>query len=170
MLDFAKLLKDVRSKGMECNVGGKSVFRYTISTPAHKFESVIADMGSGRLVELTARDSFDDRLAAFLLARLAKCEPPGLRSKTIRVINTPFPEPWSFSAVVIVPPIVAKRFEHESAVLQKRTYWAVPAFDGEFADMADGASFWHELGRKDGWRIVVVRWNRTRKLECDFDT
>jgi hypothetical protein len=64
---------------------------------------------------------------------------------------------------------VARRFEHESVLLQRLTYWVVPAFSGEFADRAGGAAFWHQLRRKDGWRSVVVRWDRSRKTQPVFD-
>lgn len=61
-------------------------------------------------------------------------------------------------------PCVAKRFEHESPALMRVTYWIVPAFDGEFDDGADGATFWHQLRRKDGWKLEVIRWDRERKV------
>ncbi len=85
------------------------------------------------------------------------------------MVAAAFPEPWAFDALVVAPPAVAKRFEHKSAVLQRVTNWVVPAFDGEFADRADGATFWHQLYRKDGWRSVVVRWDRSRKARPVFD-
>jgi hypothetical protein len=140
-----------------------------ILTETDKFESVIEDIGGGRMVELTARDSFDERLAEFLLDQVGRLELPGVLTRTIRVVPVVFPEPWRFGALVVAPPRVAKRFERESTVLQRVTYWVVPSFDGEFTDRADAAGFWHQLNRKDGWRSPLVRWDRSRKTRPVFD-
>jgi len=166
--DFATTLREVQPDVVVCFVGGHEVFRFQQVTPAHTFESVVKEV-DGRLIELTARDSFDERLAAFLLDMAAEVGLPGPRIRTIRVAATEFPPPWEFGAIVVVPPEIAKRFEQESGALQRFTYWLLPAFDGEFTDGADGAAFWHQLGRKDGWRSVVVRWDRSRKTRPVFD-
>jgi hypothetical protein len=167
--DVAAELRAVQPDGEWVALGRHQVYRFRIETPAHTFESVVADAGAGRLVQLTARDSFDERLAVFLLDQVLGAELPGPRSRTIRVAEAAFPGPWRFEAVVVAPPPVARRFEGQSAALQRATYWAVPAFAGEFADRAGGAAFWHQLGRKDGWRSVVVRWDRPRKTRPVFD-
>jgi len=169
MADLAATLQEIQPDGTTAVLGRHQVFHFRTLTPAHTFESVVKDVGSGRLVELTARDSFDERLAEFLLDQVEKLVLPGLFTRTIRVVPTVFPAPWLFDALVVTPPRVAKRFEHQSAVLQRVTYWVVPAFDGEFADRADVAEFWHELDRKDGRRSVVVRWDRSQKTRPVFD-
>ncbi|WP_439631842.1 hypothetical protein [Gemmata sp.] len=168
MADLASTLREVRPDVAVDIVGGQEVFRFRQVTPAHTFEAVVKDVG-GRMIELTARDSFDERLAAFLLDTAADVGLPGPRARTIRVVAAEFPPPWEFGAVVVVPPVIAKRFEHESAVLRRVTYWVLPAFAGEFTDGADGSAFWHQLERKDGWRSVVVRWDRSRKTRPVFD-
>ena len=168
MADLATTLREVQPDVAVGIVGGHEVFRFQQVTPAQTFEAVVKEV-DGRLIELTARDSFDERLAAFLLDMAAQVGLPGPRARTIRVAAAQFPPPWEFGAVVVVPPVVAKRFEHESTALQRVTYWVVPAFAGEFTNGADGAAFWHQLGRKDGWRSVVVRWDRSRKTQPVFD-
>lgn len=167
-MDCPASLHRVRPDGEVVAVGGHQAFRYRTATPAHTYHSVVAAVG-GRLVELTARDSFDEQLAVFLLDTVAGLTLPGPRSRFIRVFPADFPVPWSFSAVVVVPPVVARRFEHESPALRRIVYWSVPAFDGEFADRTDGAAFWHQIRRKDGWRSVVVRWDRSPKSRPVFD-
>src|SRR5690606_38214313 len=59
-------LQKVQPVGWIATIGTHQVFRYSVVTPAHAFEAVVAELGD-RVVELTARDSFDERLAAFLL-------------------------------------------------------------------------------------------------------
>ena len=167
--DLNVILREIRPELTVATLGSYPVVRWSTATPAHSFESVISDWSEGRFVELTARDSFDERLAEFLLDQLAEVDLAILHPDKIKVLRAVFPERWLFKAIVLVPPAIAKRFEHESETLQRVTYWAVPAFDGEFADLADGSTFWHQLYRKDGWRSVVVNWNRSRKLQPDFD-
>jgi hypothetical protein len=167
--DLVAELLVVRPDAAATTLGGHEVFRVRDETPAHRFESVIKRLDGSRLIELTARDSFDARLAKFLLDRAAEVELPTRGSVTIRVFPIRFPARWTFECVVVAPPRVAKRFEHESVSLRRATYWVVPAFQGEFDDRAGGDAFWHQLGRKDGWRSVVVRWDRSRKTRPVFD-
>ena len=47
--------------------------------------------------------------------------------------------------------------------------WAFPAFDGEFHDGQAGQAFWHQLGRKDGWRFHAIDWSRRRKTAPFYD-
>lgn len=167
-MDILAEVQNVVPAAAEAVVGRHGVVRFTRTTPAHRFEAVLAEVG-GRLIELTARDSYDERLAEFLLDRAAEIDLPGPRARSIRVAPAEYPAPWAFTAVVIVPPAIAQRFEHESAALSRVTYWVVPAFDGEFADGAAGDVFWHQLQRKDGWRSDVIRWDRARKTSPVFD-
>jgi hypothetical protein len=126
------------------------------------------DLG-GRLIELTARDSYDERLAAFLLNAVIRVGLPGVRSFKVRVVGAEYPPPWEFDDIVIVPPAIARRFDHESAALRRVTYWVVPAFGGEFADGDEGGAFWRRIRRNDGWHVMVVRWDRNRKVRRTFD-
>ncbi len=169
MADLELALQEVHREGKSVTLGRHRVFRFRTSTPAHVFESLVMQFDDRRLVELTSRDGFDERLAVFLLDEVADLKLPAISSTTIQVAAATFPKPWSFDAVVIVPPSVANRFEHQSPVLRRVTYWVVPAFDGEFADGADGVEFWHQLGRKDGWRSVVVQWDRSKKTQPVYD-
>lgn len=169
MDEFLPDLLRLHEEGKLSSFGNYRVFQFQIETPAHSFESVVSELGDGRLVELTARDSYDSRLAEFLLDKAHRVELPGMRARTIRVIPSTFPAPWQFDCFVIVPPTLAKRFEHESVVLQRATYWIVPAFIGEFVDRADSKAFWHQLRRKDGWKSVVIRWDRQKKTRPVFD-
>src|SRR5262249_49033332 len=121
-------------------------------------------------IELTTRDSFDEVLARLILDRVEVQHLPTHGSGKIRVVPVEFPEPWGFDCLVIVPPRVAGRFRHRSKQLRVATYWVGPAFRGEFEDGDSGDEFWHQIYRKDGWRVVVVRWDRSRKTRPVFDT
>jgi hypothetical protein len=146
-------------------LGKHQVFRHTREVPAHKYESVIKALDGPRLIELTARDSFDDRLAKFLLDSLKPQDLPAPSSRRIQVFAATFPKPWSFECTVVVPPKIAQRFEHESVRLKRITYWIVPAFAFEFRDGEDGDGFWLQIRRRDGWNVSVIRWDRFRKTK-----
>src|SRR5262245_28828147 len=124
MADLAAALRELHPNLTPATLGGHDVFHFRTVTAADVFESVVGDIGGGRLAELTARDSFHKRLAGFLLDRVAEVDLPGLQARTIRVLPVTFPRPWRFESVVVAPPRVAKRFEHESAALRRITYWA----------------------------------------------
>ncbi len=150
-------------------LGQHEVFRHHDETPGHRYDAVIKFLAGPRLLELTARDSFDQRLAGFLLDRIDLQALPGLRSRRIHVFAVQFPAPWLFETIVLVPPAIAQRFEHESIPLRRATYWAFPAFAWEFRDGEDGEGFWHQVQRRDGWNVIVVRWDRCRKIEPSFE-
>jgi hypothetical protein len=150
-------------------LGKHDVFRHREETPAHNYESVVKVVDGERLIELTARDRFDGELAAFVLDTMDGQELPVLGSGRIRVIAARFPQPWRLECIVVVPPPIAKRFDHQSARLRRITYWIIPAFAGEFRNGEDGDAFWHQIHRKDGWNVSPIRWDRVRKTEPVWD-
>ena len=150
-------------------LGSHSVYRHHDETPAHKFDAIIKMLPGPRLIELTARDGFDARLATFLLDSVDEAKLPALDATKIRVFAAEFPSPWPFECVVVVPPKIAERFEHESPLLKQITYWVVPAFAGEFRDSEAVEGFWHQLRRRDGWKVSVIQWERSRKLAPAWD-
>jgi hypothetical protein len=119
----------------------------------------------GRLIQ--GIDAEDVRFP--ILDQLQGQQLPTRGSGKIRVVPVRFPKGCKFDSLVIVPPRVASRFEHQCKRLRLATYWIEPAYHGEFQDGANGKEFWHQVYRKDGWRVVVVRWDRTRKTEPVFD-
>jgi hypothetical protein len=158
-------LKEVWPEAVPGRLGANEVFLHHLDTPAHSYDSVIKFIDGPRLIELTARDSFDPELARFLLDQVGGPELPALGSRRIRVLSSKFPDPWPFECIVIVPPRIAKRFENESARLRRITYWVVPTFAAEFRDGEDGDAFWRQIYRRDGWNFCVVRWDRSRKTK-----
>lgn len=162
-------LKELWPDASQGVLGSHDVLRHRDETPAHKFESVIKLVSDKRLVELTARDSFDDVLGTFLLDSIEEAELPALGSKRICVYATNFPNPWSFECVVVVPPKIAERFDHESARLKRMTYWVVPAFAYEFRHGEGGDGFWCQMRRRDGWRVDVMNWHRSKKVAPRWD-
>jgi hypothetical protein len=164
----AELMK-VWPQAARVKLGKHDVFRHHYETPAHKYEAIVIFLEGPRVLRLTARDSFDRRLALFLLNSATTRELPTLGSVKIRVHSVKFPRPWLFECLVVVPPRIAKSFAHQSARLRRATYWVVPAFAGEFKDRDDGKAFWHEIYRKDGWNVSVIRWDRTGKTEPSWD-
>jgi hypothetical protein len=150
-------------------LGQHAVYRHRDVTPAHRYAAAVKLVAGGRLLELTARDSFDDRLAALLLDCEDEGRLPAVGSAAIRVTAAEFPKPWGFECVVVVPPKIAERFDHQSALLKRVTYWVVPAFAYEFRDGEGADGFWQQLRRRDGWAVSVVRWDRVRKTRPVWD-
>ncbi|MEM7164428.1 MAG: hypothetical protein AAF581_03135 [Planctomycetota bacterium] len=170
-MDLDAIANGLATFDQECSelqIGSHRVVRYTLSVPAFTFESVLMPLRSGTVVQLIARDSFDGRLAEFLLDQCAGlAEAPD--STTLTVHTSKFPTPWQFDTVVVAPPSAANRFEHQSESLNRVTYWCIPAFTGEFAHGDNPDQFRHQVGRKDGWRLPVTRWDRSPKTERSYD-
>jgi hypothetical protein len=164
----AELLR-VEPEIQRIELGSHSVYRFETVTPAHTFVSIIKLRDSGSIIQLTARDSFAERLALHLLDHTDKLECDDRASDSVRVQPTECPHPWKFDTIVVVPPPIAKRFEHQSEILTGATFWVVPAFSGEFKDGDNGKTFSHQLGRKDGWRVHVIDWSREFKKERKWD-
>src|SRR5262245_23760692 len=122
-------------------LGRHRVLRYRDETPAHTYERVFRNIDDALLIELTASDSFDDSLACCLLDHVDRVQLPPQESDKIRVAPADLPSPSRFDCVVIAPPKVANRFEHQSERLQRLTYWVLPAFQGEFKDGDDAKAF-----------------------------
>jgi hypothetical protein len=167
--DVSSELIKVWPDATRCLLSSHEVFRHRDEVPAHKYEALIKPMAGPRLIIVTARDSFDDRLAVFLLDCADEGRLPALGSAKIAVIAAKFPKPWSFECVVVVPPKIAGRFDHQSAQLKRITYWVVPAFAFEFRNGEDGDGFWIQIRRRDGWKVDVMRWDRSRKSEPVWD-
>ena len=162
-MDSKSAIVIVEPAAQETAIGRHRVFRYVTKTPAHTFESVLLVQNDSRLLQLIARDSFDDSLASFLLDQLVEHPEAVLDGEALTVTAVTFPAAWAFDCIVVVPPRVAKRYEGRSDYLRERVYWAFPAFCGEFLPGDGSKEFWHQLGRKDGWRIHVIDWRRTPK-------
>lgn len=162
-------LAQIEPNAKQVRLGSHSVYRFQTVTPAHTFISVIKPENSGKVIQLTARDSFADTLAQHLLDQMDKIDLGDQASECIRVHPFACPDPWKFDVVVVAPPLVAKRFEHQSKALSRATFWIVPAFSQEFRDKDSDKTFWHQLGRKDGWRVHVIDWNREFKTERKWE-
>jgi hypothetical protein len=174
-------LKKVWPEAAPVELGQHNVFQYHNAVPAHTYESIVEFIDGPRLIQLTARDSFDRGLAQFLLDSIEKLRVsegawrgsidslPAPASGMTRLFAVEFPNPWRFDCIVVVPPKIAKRFEQQSRHLAVHTYWVAPSFAGEFRNGEDGAAFWHQLYRKDGWNVDVICWNRTRKTKPVWD-
>ena len=167
-MDPKTALIAVEPTAREAAIGRHRVLRYSTETPAHTFESVLLVLDDSRVLQLVARDSFDDELAAFLLDQVVGRQVTR-DEEALAVIPATFPEPWAFDCVVVAPPTVAKRFEGRSDYLRDRAFWAFPAFRGEFSPGEGSKEFWHQLGRKDGSRIHIVNWRRTPKTAKAWD-
>lgn len=163
-----ELLK-VDAQGVFGHLGHHEVFSYATVTPAHRFAYSVKIFDESHVVLVVARDSWSDDLASWLLDQAPRSHLPDPSSTRLRVLVLRSPEPWPFETVVILPPIVAERFKDRSATLAAATYWVFPAFSSEFTDGDPGGHFWHQIGRKDGWRIHVVVWNRTLKTRRGYE-
>lgn len=164
----AELLR-VEPNAERFQLGSHDIYRFQTVTPAHTYSSIIKSKDSGSLIQLTARDSFDERLAVHLLDQVDELELGDRADNWVRVHPTAFPDPWKFEVIVVVPPPVASRFRHQSEILSSLTFWILPAVSGEFKDGDNSETFQHQLGRKDGWRIHPINWSRKLKTEPNWD-
>jgi hypothetical protein len=169
MEEIAAALLEIYPDATRASLGQHEVFRFKEMTPAYTFECVVKAVNGVSLIELTARDSFDEALALWMLDQVASVELPPIDSAHIRVTSARFPKPWNFQSLVTVPPLIAERFKHQSEFLENITYWVVPAFRGEFNDRDGGRAFWHQIYRKDGWNVPVIRWDRSPKRKPIHD-
>ena len=150
-------------------LGDFDVYRFETVTPAFTFENVLVNIGEQYLIQIIAKDSFDEELAIFLLKYLEKIDFNVENTNKLTVLNVKYPSNWEFNTLVITPPAIAERFKHQSDVLGKVTFWVFPAFDGEFTSEYSKKEFNHQLGRKDGWRTDISNWNRKPKTEPIWD-
>jgi hypothetical protein len=150
----------VAPKAERITIGSHRVYRFQVSTPACTFVSVAKTYASGSMIELTARDSFADDLAQQLLDHADTLELGDREADWIRVYPFEYSLPRRFNSIVVVPPLIAKRFDHQSEALSLVTFWVLPAFASEFRDGDSAKRFWHQLYRKDSFRVHVTNWNR----------
>jgi hypothetical protein len=168
-MSLLRELKKIRPETIKLKLGQHSVYRYDDVTPAHRYVSILKLRNRKWIVQLNSRDSYCDALAIFLLNQTDRLQMNNLHPDRLTVTNVTFPAPWKFQTVVVVPPLIWKGFENKSVALTAATFWFVPAFASDFLDGIDGKVFWHQLRRKDGWRIHPIDWNRELKRlkKCD---
>ena len=167
--DLQAELVRVAPTAKSLKIGSHEVYQYSRITPAHEFTGIVNFQRSRRTLELIARDSFSEHLATEVLDKTQDHGLSDLDGNSIRVNSTTFSAPYQFDSIVIVPPPIAKRFVHESDLLSRSIYWIFPAYQAEFEDGADYEAFWHQIQRKDGWRVHPIDWNRSLKDKPTWD-
>lgn len=121
-MDVESELLRTEAEAQRIMLGDHDVYRFQNVTPAHTFVSIVKAAPAGKLVQVVARDSYADSLAQHLLDQAEEAELEDGSSEHLRVFASVFPDPWKFDSVVVVPPLIAKRFEHRSTVLSLATF------------------------------------------------
>jgi hypothetical protein len=111
--------------------------------------------------------SYDEKLAELIVDR-CKLRSDELPKEKLVVLPTDFRATSPFEAVVIAPPSV-RLFDHLPEPISSKVYLAAPAFMSEFTNQMSAKDFRHQVGRKDGWRVYVYRWDRKEKAQPSWD-
>jgi len=166
-MDLLKVFRREQWDACEVPVGRHTVLTYDLVTPRETVKAVVW-AGGPRLFHMSARNSYSDQVAE----RILNCaESLHLRvpdAGKIAVIPVDFSPVANFDNIVVVAPEV-DLFAHLSEALRKAIYLVAPAHKSEFTDGMSAKDFRHQIGRKDGWRVYIYRWNRLEKTSPSWD-
>lgn len=113
------------------------------------------------LFQTSALNSFRNELAGAIVAEV-DCASMNLSLDSVIVLESMAKGMAPFDAIAVAPPSIGL-FEHLSEELRSHMYLVVPAYRSEFKGGMTGKEFRHQMGRKDGWRVQVYRWDRVEK-------
>lgn len=142
-------------------IGNHSVLRYELRTPRATTERV-AIVLDRCIVHLSAESSFHAGIAEILLD--AAMNHIYEAQRLLAVTETNYAPYAKFTRSVFIPP-EAGLFDHFSEPLRSCMFLAVPSYASEFANGMSIKDFRHQIGRKDGWRVNVYRWDRLEKIK-----
>jgi len=117
---------------------------------------------------MSASNSFSEELAETILEQLEATDLSSLQPGKIKVVSANFQPSSKFETVVIAPPEI-QLFGHLSEKLRVKIYVVAPAFKSEFNDGSSAKEWRQQIGRKDGWRVYVYRWNRVEKTAPSWE-
>lgn len=150
------------------SIAGIHCLSYDIDTPRTKTHCVVWESPDGAgLFHTAAADSFEPAIAEVIVqsCQLFAADFP---STYVQVLETSFNDTQPFETVVVAPTSIAL-FDHLSEPMKSKIYLVAPAYRSEFHEKMDGRDFRHQIGRKDGWRVYVYRWNRPEKKAPSWD-
>ena len=142
-------------------IGEHSVLRYAVETPSHVVECAVLVVDEQWIVHLAAEDSFSSDVAGIALDQAMRVD---LSLPTVSVVATDYSPHAQFTHTTFAPPAI-QLFDHLSEEVRSRVILAAPSYGSEFKDGIPAKDFRHQIGRKDGWRVQVYRWDRAEKRE-----
>ena len=167
-MDLLETFRAEQWDAQEVIIGGQKCLWYEMITPKETVKCTVVPGLDGQLYHFSARDSYSEQIAAIIAGALKEASLATLHPDTVSVVPVNFQEAAKFDRIVIVPPAV-QLFNHLSEELRKAIYLVAPAYASEFTDGMSAKEFRHQIGRKDGWRVQVYRWDRTEKTSPSWD-
>lgn len=152
----------------ECALAGEKALRYEIVTPRESVKCIVWEGTDGRLFHLSASNSYDERVAERIIDCVKAVTLSASQDPSIEVVAGNFEGVAKFNKVVIASPEV-ELFNHLSEQLQNSIYLVAPSYASEFSHGMSARDFRHQIGRKDGWRVYVYRWDRIEKTAPSWD-
>jgi hypothetical protein len=148
-------------------IGRHDVLYYEMLTPSAQAKCLVWPGASDHLFHTSAWNSYNEKLAELILDRCSVRSDELPKEKLI-VLPGDFGAVSQFEAVVVAPPSV-RLFDHLPEPISSKIYLVAPAFRSEFTSQMSAKDFRHQIGRKDGWRVYVYRWDRTEKTQPSWD-
>ena len=167
-MDHLDAFKAEQWDAQEGVIAGERTLHYEIVTPRETVKCIAWDGGDGRLFHTSASNSHEEDIAQIIVRCLKAAALSGSRLTSVAVLAADFHGAAKFDRVVVAPPEV-ELFNHLSEELRKAIYLVAPAYASEFSDGMSARDFRHQIGRKDGWRVYVYRWNRVEKTGPSWD-
>lgn len=131
------------------------LWTFQVSTPAHRFTTVVGSLPGGALAALTARDQFSVDLARSLFARL-RSEGQYPLPRALTVLDGFHCPGFTFDSVGVIGPTAHDDFVAESSLLHDHTLAVFPMYRCEFS--GDEAADEVRLVRRIS--VVTIDWNR----------
>ena len=161
-MSLLDLFKQEQWDALPVAVGPFQALAYDVVMPKDKVRCLVWEgPGGGHLFHTSALNSFSDGVAEVVVGR-CQLAAPDLPDENLVVLDSEFGDTAPFETVVVAPPSIAL-FEHLSEPVRSHMYVVAPAYHSEFNTQMSGKDFRHQMGRKDGWRVYVYRWDRPEK-------
>ena len=153
---------------VELTIGRHKVLAFDMETPRESVKRLVWSAGDGRLFLTSASSSYSEVIAERMLDCFNNIDMSSLVPGKVTVAEADFKPSSPFEVLAIAPPELAL-FDHMSEEVRQRIYLVVPAYRSEFQDGISVKDFKHQMGRKDGWRVHIYRWNRYEKTAPSWD-
>jgi hypothetical protein len=140
-------------------IGEHSVLRYALETPSRVVQCVAYVVDEQWIIHMAAEDSFNSDVARTALDQIRRVD---FSLSTVSVVTTDYSPHAQFSCTTFAPPDI-QLFNHFSEDVRSKIIFAAPSYDSEFKKGMSVKDFRHQIGRKDGWRVRVYRWDRIEK-------
>lgn len=167
-MDLLEAFRAEQWDAQEVVIGDQNALEYEIVTPRETTKCIVIPGVRGRLYHFSASNSYSEQIATIIAGALKEASLTNSRPSVVAVIPVNFKEAAKFDRVVVAPPEI-ELFNHLSDGLKKVIYLVAPAYASEFTDGMSARDFRHQIGRKDGWRVYVYRWNRIEKTSPSWD-